>query len=98
MIKPITLKGNIIELIPLQLEHKESLLKASQDGNLHELWYTYAPSENTIEAYLNQALKEQKDGLSVPFTVIHSERKTVIGSTRYCNIDSVNNRLEIGHT
>ncbi len=34
----------------------------------------------------------------MPFIIIHKPSNTIVGSTRYFNIDHQNNRLEIGHT
>jgi len=38
------------------------------------------------------------DGRSLPFAVVNKADGKIIGTTRYCNIDSANRRLEIGHT
>ncbi|MEN0049372.1 MAG: GNAT family protein [Bacteroidota bacterium] len=97
-LETITLEGDLVQLIPLEKAHSNALLEAAQDGNLWELWYTSAPSENTIDQYLANALQQQKNQTSLPFVIFHKKDKKIIGTTRYCNIDRANHRLEIGYT
>ena len=92
------LEGNKVKLIPLAIEHKDDLLSAAKDGELWNLWYTSVPSEETIDEYLEAAFTQFKNKQSIPFVVLNKASNTIIGSTRYCNIDSTNRRLEIGYT
>lgn len=93
-----TLKGNLITLVPLKREHADALIDAAADGELWNLWYTSVPNNQTIEAYLDQAFNDQNDGRALLFVVIENATQKVIGSTRYCNADSLNKRVEIGYT
>ena len=93
-----TLKGNLVTLAPLKREHADALLEAAADGELWNLWYTSVPSEKNIEAYLNKAFHDQTEGRALLFAVIDNGTQKIIGSTRYCNADNVNFRLEIGFT
>lgn len=95
---PTRLEGQNLRLLPLSLPLKEDLLNAARDGELWNLWYTSVPSEKTIDKYLNTALQQYKDKSSLPFVVVDKSTDSIIGSTRYCNIDSSNRRLEIGYT
>lgn len=94
----ITLSGQLVELVPLTPAHRDALLAAAADGKLWELWYTSVPSTETIDAYLEKAMLEKEAGESIPFVVVFKESEEVIGSTRFCNIDTPNRRLEIGYT
>jgi len=96
-LKDINLEGNLVKLIPLQLEHKEDLVKAASDGKLWKLWYTSVPSEKTVNDYINFAISENQAGRSHGFAVIDKSNNKVIGSTRYCNAIN-DNRVEIGYT
>ena len=96
--KPLRLEGQHVHLLPLEAKHRDDLLKAAADGQLWELWYTSVPSESTVDAYLQTALDMQVAGSGLPFAVWHIESEQIIGSTRYCNIDSAHRRLEIGYT
>ncbi|AWX44858.1 uncharacterized protein HME9304_01863 [Flagellimonas maritima] len=97
-LQPIELEGNLVKLIPMQQLHKEGLLQAAADGNLWELWYTSVPSENTVDEYMEFALKEQDENRALPFVVIDKRTNKIVGSTRFCNIDAANRRAEIGYT
>ena len=93
-----TLKGNLVTIAPLKREHAGALLEAAADGELWNLWYTSIPSSKTIDAYLDQAFKDQSDGRALLFAVMDNATQKIIGSTRYCNADSLNKRVEIGYT
>lgn len=93
-----TLTGKIVTLIPLKREHSDALLQASSDGELWNLWYTSVPSSKNIDAYLNQAFNDQDAGRALLFAVIDNATQKIIGTTRYCNADNLNQRLEIGYT
>lgn len=97
-LSPITLEDDLVKLVPLTLEHSVDLLAAEQDGNLSELWFTSVPNETTIDAYLDKAFTQQNNGSGLPFAIINKTTNTVIGSTRYCNADALNRRVEIGYT
>lgn len=97
-LQPTTLSGRIVTLIPLDLSHREELLQAAADGKLWEMWYTSVPSADTIDTYLHIALEQRDQGTALPFVVVHKATNTIIGSTRYCNAERVNRRLEIGYT
>lgn len=95
---PTPLKGKKVDLIPLNPSHKEALLKAANDGNLSELWYTSVPTSESIDAYLDFAFEEQKKGNSAAFVVLDKTNNKIIGTTRYCNATPAYRRLEIGYT
>lgn len=94
----ITLEGNLVKLIPLKADHRSALLEASSDGELWNLWFTGVPSKNSIDAYLEYAFSEQAAGRALLFAVVDKQTQKIIGSTRYCNADNLNHRVEIGYT
>ncbi|GAB1309538.1 GNAT family protein [Urechidicola sp. KH5] len=94
-LQPVILKGTSIKLVPLDFSHKEGLLAAASDGELWNLWYTSVPSKETVDRYLENALINHT---MLPFAVIDNNSGSVIGSTRYCNVEPKNLRLEIGYT
>ena len=67
------LKGKIVTLIPLQLEHASALVEAASDGELWDLWYTKIPNKETVSGYIELALSEQDAGRSLAFSVIDNE-------------------------
>lgn len=97
-LRPIQLEGELVKLVPLQKSQKVDLVFAASDGKLWELWYTTVPSPKTMDSYLDTALAEQALGEALPFAVINKKTNTIVGSTRYLNVDSKNKRVEIGAT
>lgn len=92
------LVGQHVLLKPLEENHKAALLAAAADGNLWDLWYTGVPSAATIDAYIAQAFNERQLERAWPLVVVHKASGRIIGTTRYCNGDADNHRLEIGFT
>ena len=96
--QPVILKGEHVTLRPIKLEDRCSLNEAANDGELSKLWYTAVPSELNMQSYITQAINQQDNKKSLAFTIICSTTGKVLGSSRFCNIDLQNNRLEIGYT
>jgi RimJ/RimL family protein N-acetyltransferase len=94
----VELKGKTVMLVPLKAEHASALVKAASDVELWNLWFTGVPSKNSINAYIEFALAQQDAGTSLPFVVVENSSQKIIGSTRFCNADTVNKRVEIGYT
>ncbi len=97
-IEPISLKGEYATLEPLLIEHIDDLGEASKDGELWKLWYTGVPSPETAEAYVKGALDMFEKHTAMPFVIRENKGGKIIGSTRFCNIDEQNHRVEIGYT
>lgn len=95
---PVTLQGTTVTLRPLHANDREALLAAANDGELWKLWFTSVPSIDSIDAYLNKAFADRDAGVALPFAVIDNATGDVVGSTRFCNADVVNQRVEIGYT
>jgi N-acetyltransferase len=87
-----------VRLIPLQERHRDQLVAAASDGELWNLWYTSVPSKDTVDAYIETAIANRERQDSYPFVVVDKASEQVIGSTRFCNADHQNKRLEIGYT
>jgi len=96
--KDVELESENITLTPLTIEHADALVNAATDGELWKLWFTSVPNAETISDYISTALEQKGKGVSLPFIVTNKASGEVIGSTRFCNADSVNQRVEIGYT
>lgn len=97
-LKEVELESQNVKLVPLSELHADALVEAATDGELWKLWFTSVPSANNINDYISNALDQKSKGLALPFVVVEKSSGKVIGSTRFCNIDSPNNRVEIGYT
>ena len=97
-IQPITLEGNGIRLEPLAYEHHDEIVAAATDGKLWELWFTVVPEPAQTQSYIADALQGQTDGHMLPWAVRELTSGKIIGSTRYHDIVSEIDRVEIGYT
>lgn len=90
--------GTHVELRPLDASDRQALLDAAADGELWNLKVTVVPGPDTIDAYLDTALRGRAAGTVMPFAIVERASGRVIGSTRFWKIDRGNRKLEIGHT
>lgn len=95
---PITLEGHGIRLEPLAYQHQDELLSAAADGKLWELWFTAVPEPGQTREYIANALAGQEAGHMLPWAVRELASGSLIGSTRYHDIVSPIDRVEIGYT
>src|SRR5689334_20722971 len=97
-IEPVTLTGSDVIVEPMAFEHLDGIKDAVKDGELWKLWFTSVPSPETAEAAIKTALELREDKGWMPFVVREKATNKIIGSTRYCNTDEANKRVEIGYT
>lgn len=89
----LTLKGQLIRLIPLQRDHIGALAAASaaSDPNMTDpeiyRWTVVPQGIDEMTRYVETALEWKEAGTAIPFTVIRVRDNAVIGSTRYWNIE-----------
>ena len=97
-IEPTTLVGRYIILRPPSIEDIDGLSIAARDGEIWNNRFSQFPNLNEIEKYIQEMLDLSSKGSIFPFITIHKSSNTIVGTTRYLNIDYENHRLEIGHT
>lgn len=106
-----TLQGQKIRLEPLELRHVDALVAASAANRELYRWSPVPSGKAEATKYIETALEWQKAGTAVPFAIIRAGDDTVIGSTRFWNIErwawpqghprhgrSTPDACEIGHT
>ncbi|RDV02503.1 N-acetyltransferase [Sphingorhabdus pulchriflava] len=102
MVNPWTeqpvLEGSHVILRPMIRADGPAIVEAASDGKLWELFYTIVPGPDSIEAYLDNAERDQGWGRSMPFAVIDKASGKIVGSTRYMRMNAPHRRLEIGTT
>lgn len=97
-VEPVVLQGEQLRLEPLSQSHHAGLCEI---GLVEELWRwipTQVLTPEAMTAYIDLALTERANGVSMPFAQIERASGRVIGSTRYMNIEKAHRRLEIGST
>jgi len=95
---PVRLEGHGVRLEPLTREHHDALVAAASDGRLWELWYTSVPEPAGTADYIADALAGQRAGHMLPWAVRDLAADTIVGSTRYHDIVTAVDRVEIGYT
>jgi N-acetyltransferase len=97
-IEPVILRGSIVRLEPLTLDHVAALAQVGLEPALWRWVPNQVHTPEDMQAYVLTALDEQRRGVSLPFAIIDQSSDQVIGSTRYANIETGHRRLEIGWT
>jgi RimJ/RimL family protein N-acetyltransferase len=96
--EPVTLEGHGVRLEPLAAAHADGLAQAATDGRLWELWYTSVPAPDETRDYIATALEGQRQGHMLPWAVRELVSDRIVGSTRYHDIVTGVDRVEIGYT
>jgi RimJ/RimL family protein N-acetyltransferase len=95
---PVTLEGRHVRLEPLRLAHIPALNEAAKDPRIWEFTSAVARNPLEMQQYVDTALDWQQAGTAMPFVTMTKDKREVIGSTRFANIDATNRRAEIGWT
>ena len=98
VVEPITLRGQVVRLEPLKMEHFDALWSIGQDPDLWQLAPYQINTAEKMRTYLRAALDGQELGVALPFVTIEQATDQVVGTTRFGNIDAPNHRVEIGWT
>lgn len=97
---PVTLQGSIVRLEPIRREHADLFWEVAK-GDLENIFrwipYPMQPPQD-FHTLIDKVFDEQKRGESVAFATIERSSGRTIGSTRFMNIDRVNQHVEIGST
>jgi RimJ/RimL family protein N-acetyltransferase len=97
-VPPVTLRGAAVRLEPLTIDHVPALSSVGLEPELWRWIPTQVTNPGEMRAYVARALEERDRGVSQPFAIVDQATDQVIGSTRYCSIEPVHHRLEIGWT
>ncbi len=98
ILDPIVLEGDYVRLEPLTLDYIDALFKVGMDERIWRFTPRRMESRADMEAYVKEALGEQARGKSLPFATVVAATGTVVGCTRFGNVDLFNRRAEIGWT
>ncbi|HEY7882638.1 MAG TPA: GNAT family N-acetyltransferase, partial [Streptosporangiaceae bacterium] len=81
------LTGEHVRLEPLGVRHVPGLLQAAaQDPSLYQ-WVMVPQDEPAMRRHVEDALAARARGIAVPFAVVRLADETVIGSTRFHQLD-----------
>jgi RimJ/RimL family protein N-acetyltransferase len=97
-IEQAVLEGDRVRLEPMRRDHLDALTEAGHDEELWR-WTNAKPiTRESMSEYMEAALVGVENGSTLPFVTIDKPSETIVGSTRFANIDPVNRRAEIGWT
>ena len=97
--QPVTLEGPRVKLIPLEIEHAESLFDTMGHPNIFRYMPVSPPERiDDMRALVGDALEHASKYGDVPFAVFHEEDQRVVGSTRFIDVRKAHRGLEIGWT
>ena len=97
-VAPVTLRGRIVRLEPLSLDHVPGLADVALDPAIWQWTIARPRSEADLRAWAETALRARDAGTELPFATIDVATDRPIGATRYMNIALEHRRLEIGWT
>ncbi len=84
---PPKLTGPTLHLEALRHDHVPGLVAAAAGGGVLYRWSPVPQDEAAVRRYVEAAVAARDSQTAVPFAVIRREDNTVIGSTRFCNLD-----------
>jgi len=96
--RPLVLEGPWVRLEPLSEAHVDALVRVGLDARIWERSPFGVADAAGMAAYVREALAERDRGAALPFATVERATGTVVGSTRFGNIDEANRRVEIGWT
>jgi len=94
----IVIEGQHVRLEPLTHAHTDSLIAAAGDGELWKSDVTVVPSAETINKYIEDALRGLERGTELPFAIASKATGDVVGTTRFYEIKPADRRAAIGYT
>jgi RimJ/RimL family protein N-acetyltransferase len=97
-VEPVVLEGRFVRLEPMRMDHLPALCRAGLHQELWRWTTTSIANEADMERYVRTALGEEAGGTALPFVTVEKGSGTVVGSTRFGNIDVGNRKAEIGWT
>jgi N-acetyltransferase len=83
----LTLAGNHVRLEALTRGHLDGLVRAAAGDSSLYRWSPVPQSESDAIRYVDTALAWRDAGTAAPFAIVLAEDGTVIGSTRFWNLE-----------
>jgi RimJ/RimL family protein N-acetyltransferase len=97
-LKPVTLEGVYVRLEPLTLEHIPGLCEVGLDPDLWRWTPMILRAPEDMRSYVRGALRGQEEGTALPFATVERSSGTIVGSTRFGNVEHQHMGVEIGWT
>ena len=98
VVAPVVLEGRHVRLEPLKKSHLTGLAAVGLDPELWRWIPTPVRTMEHMDTYIETALREQEQGVSLPFAQVERRTGRAVGSTRYGNIDRTHHRSRTGQS
>src|SRR5437588_520061 len=95
VITPVLLEGEHVRLEPMEIEHHAALCDVAFDEDLWRWTTAQLETPADVMEYMHTALRWQEEGTALPFVIVEKTSETLVGSTRFANIDRLHRHLEI---
>jgi RimJ/RimL family protein N-acetyltransferase len=95
---PLVLSGEVVNLIRLEEEHFDELVKLAQDKRIWQFYIFDGTDPDQFINFLKSGLMGIENGTQYPFVILDKKKNKIIGSTRFLDIQPQNKKLEIGAT
>jgi len=92
------LENNIVQLIPMELEHVEGIYEAAQDKRIWEHMSVDLTEKSNVIEYVQDALRKRKNCTDFAYIILNKKTEKIIGATWLLDISKQHKRLEIGST
>jgi len=88
----------VVELLPLEKGHINSLLEVSQDREIWTHFIEHGYGKENFECYVLNAIQKREKGLEYPFVIKDKRRDQYAGITRIYEVNNELKNAKIGHT
>ena len=95
---PTILGGRLVDLLPLEETHFDSLFEAASDKRIWEFSINDCSDRKTFNRVYEGTLARRDQGQEYPFVIRLKATGRIIGTTRLMDIVPYDRRLEIGGT
>ncbi len=94
----IILENERVLLIPFESQRNIELKEIIFDDEIWKYMGMYVRNDSGFESYIQNTLKQKKEGICYPFLIIDKIANKVAGSTRYGYLNHASQKCEIGWT
>lgn len=95
---PVVLTGQRVTLEPFEADHAAALLAIGRSAP-QEFALTSTPvTEEEADAYFGTVLRQRSSGFAYPFTVRLTAAGTIVGMTRFSDLDFTHRNTQLGYT
>ena len=92
------LENNVVQLIPIELEHVEGIYEAAQNKRIWEHMSVDLMEKSCVLKYVQDAIQKRELGTDSAYVIVDKKTERIIGATWFLDISKQHNRLEIGST